>query len=53
MQHFPSHTIGPTDLHPSPAPHFRTFQCVFCLPSSMFIILSLHHSTYTSYSDVK
>jgi hypothetical protein len=23
---FISHTIGPTDLHPSPAPLFKTFQ---------------------------
>ena len=54
LQHFfTSHTIGPTHLHPSPAPHFRTFQCVVCLPSSMFIILSLHNSTYTCYTEVK
>jgi len=23
---FISHTIAPTDLHPSPATHFKTFQ---------------------------
>ena len=50
---FTSHTIGPTDLHPSSAPHFRTFHCVFCLPSSIFITLSLQYSTYISYSDIK
>jgi len=24
MKYFISHTIGPADLHPSPAPQFRT-----------------------------
>ena len=37
--------IGPTDLHPSPAPHFKTFQAfLICYPEqpSIYIYNLLH-----------
>jgi len=45
------HTIGPADLHPSPAPHFRNFQ-VFLIYFPKCVLIYLSEKEKLSNEDV-